>query len=187
MTLPISHLYGIDLIEICDPLRVLLDNVRELPEPVQAVLFGPASEFVLIGQCIYSHIRQAHVCTHCDACDGAHSDEPSNYATCAYFKPMKALPFVTVRLPAGMPGRAARARAPRCGALPAFAFDLFSAFKTAPAFPLSCHWGVHGDARGLTHHARGLTHQAQIGQDIARSACSRGQGRAVPVWTSVAR
>jgi hypothetical protein len=87
VTWPIE-LYGIDLIEICDPLSVLLDNLRELHEPVQAVLFGPASEFVLIGQCIHSHVRQAHVCTHCDACDGAHSDERLNYATCAYFKPM---------------------------------------------------------------------------------------------------
>ena len=129
--------YDTYLFEICDPLRVLLERLCELHEPVQAALVGHASEFVLIGQCMHSHIYQAHVYTQCDACDGEHSDERSNYATCAYFKPMKALPFVTVRLPAGMPGRAARAQAPPCGALPPFAFDLSSAFKTAQAFPVS--------------------------------------------------
>ena len=92
MTLSIPHLHGIDLIEMCDPFRVLLDLLRELREPLQVVLLDPASEFasefVLIGQCIHSYTRQAHVCTHCDEC-GAHSDERSNYATCAYFKPLK--------------------------------------------------------------------------------------------------
>ena len=81
--------YDTYLLEICDPLRVLLERLCELHEPVQAALVGHASEFVLIGQCMHSHIYQAHVYTQCDACDGEHSDERSNYATCAYFKPME--------------------------------------------------------------------------------------------------
>ena len=55
----------IDLFEIFYHSAVLLDQLRELHEPVLAFLVGLASEFVLIVQCMRSHTFQTHVCTQC--------------------------------------------------------------------------------------------------------------------------
>jgi hypothetical protein len=60
-----AHPCDIDLFEICDRFRFLLDLFRELHEFVLAVLIGLAITFVLVGQCMHAHTYQIHLCTQC--------------------------------------------------------------------------------------------------------------------------